>query len=249
MIVITEMMIKAKLRAVSRGLRESRRMQVPSPKPEAGSLLSFIGYRLPVFLLFFIAGCSNRNETSCRYRLDELLGSDKPRVVVSYRSDTLIEVQDSGDGKSFNTYTFDGKGNLKLYAFLTDSTHYKYLEEYDNKGLVTRIGSPLVEYRLFRKDADTVVFSFYLFSLRKKYEDLEVVSNRQDTIRPEVLYKSDLHTNMKCFSFRLPVAKDMEGLVFFTKGSYTDSCSNKTYSFNDTISFRGTVLSGQTQDQ
>jgi hypothetical protein len=248
--VIIAKMIRGKLRVVSCGLRKSRKSQVPSHKPEAGGLLSVIGGRWWVIvLLFFLASCGNNNPASCRYQLDDLLRSDKPRVMVSYRSDTLIEAQDSVGGSAFNTYTFDGKGNLKLYAFLTDSSHFKYLEEYDDTGLVTRIGSPLVEYSLFRKDADTVVFSFYLFSLRKKYEDLEVISNNRDTIRPELLYKSGLYTNMKCFSFSLPVAKNLEGLVFFTKGSYTDSCSNKTYSFNDTISFKGAVLSAQSQKQ
>jgi hypothetical protein len=251
MTVIMVKMIREKLQVAS------LRLRVPSHKPQAGRLLSVIGYRLTLIgyrlsviaFLFFTVGCSSKNETSCRYRLDELLQSDKPRVVITYRSDTLGEAQDSVNESSFNTYTFDGKGNLKLYAFLTDSSHFKYLEEYDDTGLVTRIGSPLVEYRLFRKDADTVIFSFYLFSLRKKYGDMEVISNRKDTIRPELLYKSGLHTNMKCFSFPLPVAKSIEGLVFFTRGSYMDSCTNKTYSFSDTISFKGAVLPGQTPSQ
>lgn len=193
-----------------------------------------------LIVTFFIA-CNNKEEASCYYRFNELLDSNKKNLIITYNTDTLIEVQDKVKDStySFGVYSFDKRENLKFYGFFIDSTHYKYSEEYDSYGNITKKqGPPLVEYRLFKEDKDTILFNAYLFSLNKKYEDIEIISNNQDTIRPKYLYKADIYSNVKCFPFKLPVAENITDLVLYARGVIINTCTQEKESFSDTTSFK-----------
>ena len=205
---------------------------------------------MKVLLLIFIIAisvisCKSKDSTVCQYKLAELLQSDSPKVVVTYQNDTLYEVKDKVKDNSFSSgvYTFDKKRNLRFYAFFVNENQYRFSEEYDSMGnLIKCEGTPLVEYRLWKRNNDTVLFNAFLFSLNKTYENIEIITNSQDTIRPNLLYKSDIYTNMKCFSFTLPIAKNINELILYSKGVVTNVCTQQKEFFSDTVSFRGVIL-------
>ncbi len=184
--------------------------------------------------------CRHQEKQICQYKLAELLKTDSSRVYISYvENHKLIEVRDKvTDSTSGPLYTFDKSGNLRFYAFMRDKSNYKYSEEYDSLGgLIKKEGTPLVEYRLWKKNNDTVVFSVFFFSLQKRFENLEVITNKGDTLEPKLI-NSKLYTNTKCFSFTLPVAKGINELILYTKGNVINTCTQNLESFVDTTSFK-----------
>ena len=81
-----------------------------------------------------------------------------------------------------------------------------------------------------------------MFSLNRTYNELQVITNNQDTIKPKYLYKSDFYSNVKCFSFKLRVVTGINNLVLYTRGVTTNLCTQKTESFKDTVSFKDVKL-------
>lgn len=191
----------------------------------------------------FFLSCRNDDNTSCQYKLEQLLVIDTPNTIITYQNDTLIEVRDKGKGSPSGLYAFDEKKNLRFYGFFINDNEYRYSEKYDAKGnIIEKEGSPLAEYRLWKGSNDTVLFNVFLFSLNKKYEDIEIITNNRDTIRPKYLYKADIYSNMKCFPFKLPVAKNISDLVFYAKGIVVNTCTQEKEPFSDTTSFKETRL-------
>lgn len=196
-----------------------------------------------ILIVTSICACKYKDKTPCQYRLDQLLIIDTPKVAITYYNDTLTEVRDKTENTSTGLYTFDQKKNLRFYGFFVKENQYRYSEEYDSKGnIIRKEGTPLAEYRLWKGNNDTVLFNIFLFSLNKKYEEIEVISNMRDTIRPKYLYKADIYSNMKCFAFKLPIVKTINDLVLYTKGTVINTCTQEKESFSDTTSFQETRL-------
>lgn len=206
--------------------------------------------RLMIRLFFYIIiivvlfhSCKNEKGTPCQYKLEQLLVVNTPNTVIAYQNDTLTEVRDNRDTSPSGLYTFDGKEKLRFYGFFVNENEYRYSEKYDAKGnIIEKEGTPLTEYRLWKGNNDTVLFNAFLFSLNKKYEDIEIITSMGDTIRPKYLYKADIYSNMKCFPFKLPVAKNMSDLVLYAKGVIINTCTQEKESFSDTTSFKETKL-------
>lgn len=198
--------------------------------------------------IFILLSCNRKNDNQlCQYKLNQLLSSDTPKVFISFQNDTLIEVKDQVKNSfSLGLYTFDGKRDLRFYAFFVNENQYRYSEEYDSIGnILQKEGTPLLEYRLFKGNSDTIIFNTSLFSLNKKYENIELITSTHDTIKPQYLFKSNFYTNVKCFSFKLPVANIINDLVIYTTGTIVNVCSQKSESFTDTTIFKGTKLNWQ----
>ena len=188
----------------------------------------------------FLLSCKNDNAL-CQYKLEQLLVIDTPNTVITYQNDTLTEVRDKRKDYPSGVYTFDKKKRLRFYGFFVNENEYRYAENYDTKGnIIEKEGAPLVEYRVWKRSNDTVLFNVFIFSLNKKYEDIEIVTNSQDTIRPKYLYQSDIYSNMKCFPFKLPVAKNINDLVLYARGFIINTCTKEREPFSDTTSFKGT---------
>lgn len=188
----------------------------------------------------FVISCKNSDSNLCHYKLKQLV-SDTLETVITIQNDSLTEVRDKVKNSTFSSgvYTFDKSNNLRFYGFFITENQYRYSEEYDSKGnIVRKQGTPLVEYRLWKKNGDTVLFNVFLFSLNKKYEDIEIVSNNADTIRPLYLYKSNFYTNVKCFPFKLPVSKKINDLILYTRGVIINTCTQTKEYFSDTTSFK-----------
>jgi hypothetical protein len=192
-------------------------------------------------LFIFVVSCKNKDKNLCQYKLDQLT-SDTIEVIISNQNDTLFEVRDKVRDSTFSAglYTFDKKKNLRFYGFFINENQYRYSEEYDiNGNVIRKEGTPLVEYRLWKNNEDTIIFNAFLFSLNKKYEDIEIQTNKGDTIRPPYLYKSDFYTNVKCFPFKLPASKNINSLILYASGTIINSCTQEKESFADTTSFKG----------
>lgn len=181
----------------------------------------------------------------CIYRLEELLINDTPKVVKEIINDTIIEVRDfNRDNLSYSMgqYSFDKQQNLRFYGFFVNENQYRYSEEYDSFGnIIKKEGSPLLEYRIFEKQNDTILFNVFLFALNKKYENIQVITNERDTIRPDFLYKSDIYSNVKCFAFKLKVVK-LNNLICYAHATIQNSCTNQKETFFDTTSFKNVHL-------
>jgi hypothetical protein len=192
----------------------------------------------------FILSCNNNEPIYCQYSLSQLLAIDTPQVSITYKDDSIIEVREKAKGGFGGLYRFDHKKNLRFYGFFINDNHFYYSEEYDSKGNVfQKEGVPIVSFDVWRKrDNDTVLFTGSLFSLNKKYEDIEIISNNKDTIRPHLLYKSEIYTNMKEFYFTLPIARKINDLVFYATGAVINTCNQKREFFSDTVSFNRVKL-------
>lgn len=190
----------------------------------------------------FMIACGRKDKSLCQYKLEQLI-SDTIEIAITNYSDTLTEVRDKVKDSTFSTgvYSFDKKKNLRFYGFFINENQYRYSEEYDAKGsLIRKEGTPLLEYRLWKTNMDTVLVNVFLFSLNKKYENIEIVTSKGDTIRPVYLYKSDFYTNVKCFPFKLSVSKNIDDLAFYAKGTVTNMCTQDKELFRDTT-FLGNV--------
>lgn len=200
-------------------------------------LISFI-------MICFIISCKKNEKSYCQYKLKQLLAIDTPQVSITYKDDSIIEVREKTKNGFGGMYRFDREDNLRFYGFFINDTQFYYSEEYDHKGnIIQTEGVPMVSFDVFRKkNNDTVLFTGSLYSLNKKYEEIEIISNNKDTIRPKLLYKSDLYTNMKEFYFTLPIAKSINDLVFYATGTVISMCNQGKESFNDTVSFKGVRL-------
>lgn len=188
----------------------------------------------------FTISCGNKDSTSCQYKLEQLTSDTVVAVLINHY-DTLTEVRDKVKDSTFSTgvYSFDEKRNLRFYGFFINENEYRYSEEFDLKGnLIRKEGTPLLEYRLWKKNDDTVLFNCFLFSLNKKYEDIEIVTSYGDTIRPTHLYKSDFYTNVKCFPFKLAGLKKINNLIFYAQGVIVNTCTQGREYFSDTTSFK-----------
>ena len=197
-----------------------------------------------ITILFYVTSCKNISNNTCQYKLNELLEKDSSKVYVSDEENgKILEVRDKGrDSLSGPVYSFDNLGNLKMYAFLNSENKYGYMEEYDSVGnLIKHEGIPIVQKRLWKKNADTIIFTFFFFSLNKKYENLEIFTNKGDTIHSE-MFVNNLYTNMKSTAFALPVTKTINELIIYTKGDVINTCSKKKEAFIDTASFRNVKL-------
>lgn len=193
-----------------------------------------------IFFLFFSCKQGGRGNR-CQYKLNDLLSLEAPSVSSKILDDTIIEATDNvGDFISFGRgfYTFDKKENLRFYAFFQNESHYRYSEEYDSVGnLIKKEGTPLVEYRLWRKENDSILFNVSLFALNKKYLNIEVVTNKGDTIRPNYLFKSSIYSNVKCFAFKLKMNNGVRDLICYTRIEVQNTCTSKKYFFRDTTDF------------
>lgn len=186
----------------------------------------------------FLYSCRSKESKSCQYRLEQLVAVDTPNTIVTYRNDTLTEVRDKKGSTPSGLYTFDKNGRLRFYGFFVNENEYRYSEVYDDLGnIIEKEGTPLAEYRLWEGSNDTILFNAFLFSLNKRYEDIEIISSKGDTILPKYLFKADIYSNMKCFSFKLRVAKNINELVLYTKGVVVNTCTEERGSFSDTTSF------------
>lgn len=193
-----------------------------------------------LLVLFGAFGMTNPNQ-KVQYTMEQLLSSDSAKVIVSYKNDTLTEMRDKTETSSYSLYTFDKKHNLRFYAFFTSPDKYSYSESFDSLGNLTkREGSLLVQYFITKEQNDTVVFTPSFFSLNKKFNGIEIVSNKGDTIYPQNLYKSKKYSNVKCFTFNLPVTKANNTLVLYSKIDIIDMHSNKRKVIRDTVSFKET---------
>jgi hypothetical protein len=189
----------------------------------------------------FLLSCKDDNDASCQYKLEQLLVIDTPNTVITYKDDTLMEVRDNLKESPSGLYTFDNKKNLRFYGFFVNENEYRYSEKYDAKGnIIEKEGTPLVEYRVWKRSNDTVLFNVFLFSLNKKYEEIEIITNNLDTIRPKYLYKADIYSNMKCFPFKLRVAKKLNDLELYARGFIINTCTQEKVPFSDTTSFKET---------
>jgi hypothetical protein len=177
--------------------------------------------------------------------LDDLLKTDSSRIYVSATENgVILEVRDKGRDSNFGpAYSFDDKGNLKLYAFLVSKDKYGYMEEYDSTGnLIKKEGIPIVQKMIFKKNADSIQFTYFFFSLNKKYENIEIFTNEKDTIHTE-MFKNNHYTNMKSASFTLPVnSKNIQRLVIYSKGDVINLCNHSKEHFNDTTSLKNINL-------
>jgi hypothetical protein len=108
--------------------------------------------------------------------------------------------------------------------------------------LIKKEGIPVLDYQIKKQKNDTVLFYGNLFSLNKKYKYLSIVTNNHNTIHPNYLYKSNLISNVKYFSFKLPVARNIDKLILYTDVYVFDSCIKEKQFFEDTTVFKGTKL-------
>lgn len=198
---------------------------------------------LLTFIVFCVIVACNRGRNSyCQYNLNQLLVIDTPKVSITYQDSLIIEVRDNTKNGFGGVYRFDQKKNLRFYGFFINKTQFYYSEEYDAQGnILQKEGVPMVAFDVWRKNInnDTVLFTGSLYALNKKYEDLEIISNYKDTIHPTLLYKSLSYTNMKEFYFTLPIAKNINNLVFYATGIIINTCNQKREPFSDTVSFKG----------
>jgi hypothetical protein len=191
-----------------------------------------------IAIVLFLSSCYREKKGNPK-ELDELL-KDTTNITIQKRDGNIFRIYDKDmHGLSGGVYSFDGLGTLRDYTFLDDDRKYSYSEEYDSSGgLLKREGVPLVECRVWNKNKDTTLFMCFFFSMNKKYEDLQITTNKKDTISPILLYKNTLYTNMKSTSFNLPYdVNNINKLVIYIKGRVKDTCSNSIQEFIDTLPF------------
>ncbi|HEV7781425.1 MAG TPA: hypothetical protein VGO58_09170 [Chitinophagaceae bacterium] len=193
-----------------------------------------------VFLCSLIS-CKRNEIAPCQFRLNQLLIGDTSKITVTYEGDTIVQVRDKSANNFGGIYRFDQHKNLRFYGFFIDSNKYYYSEVFDSKGnLLEKEGVPLVAFEVFKKGRDTVLFVGSLFSLNKSYDSLEIITNRNDTIRPEFLYKSDFYSNTKEFYVKLSSLTSLKELIFFVRGAVINTCTGQEEIFRDTVSFEDT---------
>ena len=197
-----------------------------------------------LFISLILISCNNQEKQNCQYKLSTLISNDSPKVKISFQNDTLVEVRDIvKDSSTYGLYTFDYNHNLRFYAFMIIGNKYRYSEEFDSNGnLIKKEGNPFLEYKVFKGVKDTLIFEISLYAFRKKYEDIEIMTNKLDTITPQYLFKSNLYTNIKCFSFKLPFKNRIKDLIFYVEGVVIDECKNERQIYKDTVNFAKLIL-------
>jgi len=195
---------------------------------------------LTVLVIGYACSCNSKSEDNivCNYTLNDLLLSDTPKVKIVKKNDTMTEVRDVTTDSSFGRYVFDENARLRFYSFQINNKMYEYSESYGKSGELVEIeGAPIVECRVWKKSNDTILFSMYLFSLFKEYQEIEVVTNENDTILPKYLYKGNFYSNTKCFEFKLK-SKAANNLILYTTLIGSDTCRKQKFSLKDTISLQ-----------
>jgi hypothetical protein len=195
-----------------------------------------------ILLVIYCLGCTSNNKNDlCKYEFEKIFSSDTPSMASKIIDDTIVEVSDKILDSSFITkgiYVFDKKMHLRSYSFFVNDSNYRYSEEYDSNGfLINTEGTPLLEYRIWKKSSDTILFNVSLFALNKKYENIEIITNNGDTIRPVYLFKSNLYSNVKCFSFKLKLLNGISNLICYASGTFQNNCSLQKNDFIDTTNF------------
>lgn len=187
-----------------------------------------------LILLSFIS-CKSKENNYCIYTFDELAYSDSGKFTISFPTDTTIEIRDKGkEHFPSGLYIFDSHNKLRFYGFFIDEDHYRYSESYNSAGkLLKTEGTLLVEYRVWKYGADSILFNTHLFSLHRKFKKILIVSNNKDTIEPKHLFKSNIYSNMKCFSFKLS-KKSIDSLILYAYIQSKQTCNSKIEYFNDT---------------
>lgn len=186
-------------------------------------------------ILIYVS-CNNNDleNVKCDYNFQMLMNYDSLLVKLSSNNDTFDVEDKIGDNDKYSKgiYRFDENKRLRFYAFYIDDYFYKYSEEYNENGeLIHHEGNTLLEYRLVKGINDSVIFNGFISSLKKEYKSIEVYLNNKDTLIIKYLYKSDLYSNVKCFSYKYKVDNDLN---IITKMSFQSNCSNKNYTLFDT---------------
>jgi hypothetical protein len=195
---------------------------------------------LGIILLFCLNCCKETTDEKCLYTLHELLLNDTPKVKIVYSDDSIIVVEDEikkvNDSKG--VYVFTKSGALAHYRFMHNDSLYRFSETYDYDEQINDFeGVPLLQYDLSNRITDSIGITISVFALNKQYEEIIIFTNRGDTIYPKYLFKNDNYTNVKCFSFTLPLNGSNQNLKLFSKLTVEDKCSGKVQFFRDTISF------------
>lgn len=200
--------------------------------------LGFIG----LMLLF---SCNNDIKKIKPFTFNDLYIKDSIRVDIHKNiDDSIIEAIDKVkiDSFPFGYYAFYKNGIIKTYKFLTSNVTCRYSEEFDRKGnLIKREGLPLLNHCYRQINKDSVRYTFNFFALNKKYEGVEIITNREDTIKP-ILYDSKAYTNVKCTSFCLPTSKNFNDIEIYTKVNFLDTISHVRTAFIDTVNFKNVSL-------
>jgi hypothetical protein len=167
-----------------------------------------------------------------------LMDYDSLLVKVNNKSDTLEVTDKIGWNTNFfskGIYRFDQNKTLRFYGFYINDSTYKYSEEYDNLGnLINYEGNTLLEYRIIKGNNDSVIFNGFISSFRKHYSGIDIIINSEDTFHIELLYKSNLYSNVKCFSFKYKGHKKASNLNIITIMSFINTCTDKSYTLFDT---------------
>jgi len=186
----------------------------------------------------------NDQKIMYHYNYKDLLLSDSVRIKIINRTDTSFEAADNVEkDASKSIYLFDKKSNLMFYGFYINDSVCHYSESFNYLGMMLeRKGKAILECGLFQGQMDTVIFNISIPSLQKKYQDIELLTNFGDTIRPELLFKNESYSNVKIFPFKLNVKQKINELVIFSTFKISDSISSSNYTLRDTLSFLYTKL-------
>jgi hypothetical protein len=192
---------------------------------------------LCVFL--FLVSCMDNNIQSknCQYTLEMLKDYDSSLVHVNEFGNGIAFSDKIGDRENFSkgVYRFDVQGKLRFYGFYMNDTVYKYAESYDAFGnLLEYEGNTLLEYRIQKGDNDSIKFNAFVSSLSKRYTEIDIIIDNKDTIRPPFLYKSDIYSNVKCFSYQYKVNGKVKEISVVAKMSFVNICSEASFTLYDT---------------
>jgi hypothetical protein len=189
-------------------------------------------------------GAKSAKPSNCTNKYLDILTNVEPKVFLLGQNDTIIQLQDVRNDTtgSYSLYTFDPSYRIMNYTFV-NGNGYQFSLTYDENGrVIKQAGSPVVQYFYKKKSQALVEFTVFIFSLDIKYDEIHVTSNLGQEFEVDKLYKSRLYSNVKCFSFQLPVAKNFNQLELYVVGNGTDSCAQAAKSFSDTMSFRNSTL-------
>jgi hypothetical protein len=195
-----------------------------------------INHQILIFIFLFFISCKTKkqNNSPCYhpYTSSNLLKDyDSARFQIQQTIEG-IEISDTFTFMERGLYKFDKNNNLRLYAYLVDTTNATNFEiSFDSLGNeIEQKGSNVMRWFINKKGTDSLRVWFLLFKINRSYGDIHITGSDFSTQVPLFEGKSFSNT----ISSQVIINKHQKKALILT-GIIRNDCSNKTAEFNDSV--------------
>lgn len=196
---------------------------------------------ISIFLLLVLIISCSRNTANCVITSDEILRSEKEKIVVVIPKSTMVnDIVDIGIDSSTEVgyYTFFNNGNLKSYKFFATKQAYVFNEEFDQFGKVTLMqGAPMVYRKIRVVDEDSSIIKYFFSTLNRLFDDSVSISVNGKRMLTSKMADDSLRSNMKYAIFKVNT-KGLSDVSVLLTSKYTKKCTDEAIILHDTTTFK-----------